>query len=284
MESGANRERINETFWASLHVTSSNASMSDKLTYKKATAAGELARIFEVNIVKPEELNPNFATGLSTVLKNNYAIAGDIYMRTVMSDLPAALSLFEEVKTKLNNKLGATSSERFWVAGLACMLTGGYIARRLGLINWDIDNLFELGVSEARSKRADVISAAIDFRGMLGEFLGEHKGAILQINGKNDARSGLPNAPIMSPNLKIIGRYEPDTNRLYIVRTVFKEYCVRRQIPYNTALVELKCEDKGDSRVRLLRGTGIDAPAVPVLVFEGSFDEIKGAVSDEATN
>jgi hypothetical protein len=286
LESGANRERVNETFWAALHVTSSNASMSDKLTYKKATAAGELARIFEVNIVKPEELNPNFATGLSTILKNNYGIAGDIYIQTVVKDLDASLALFERVKTKLNNKLGATSSERFWVAGLASMLTGGYIARELGLINWDIDKLFELAVSQAKSKRIEVSNSAIDFRGVLGEFLGENKGAILQINGNNDERSGLPNAPIMSPNLKIIGRYEPDTNRLFIVRTVFKEYCVNRQIPYNTALVELKCDakTKGDGRVRLLRGTGIDAPAVPVLVFEGSFDEIKGAVIDETTN
>lgn len=286
LEAGANRERVNETFWASIHVTSSNASMSDKLTYKKATAAGELARIFEVDIIKPEELDPNFASGLSTILKNNYAIAGDIYMRTVVGDLPAALSLFEQVKTKLNNKLGATSAERFWVAGLAGMLTGGYIARELGLITWDVDMLFELAVRVAKSKRAEVANAAIDFRGILGEFLGENKGAILQINGKNDERSGLPNAPIMSPNLKIIGRYEPDTNRLFIVRTVFKEYCVRRQIPYNTALIELKCEikNKGDGRVRLLKGTGIDAPPVPVLVFEGSFDEIKGAVSDAATD
>jgi hypothetical protein len=286
MESGSNRERVNETFWATLHVTSSNASMSDKLTYKKATAAGELARIFEVNIVKPEELNPNFATGLSTILKHNYAIAGDIYMRTVVSDLPASLALFEGVKTKLNNKLGATSSERFWVAGLSAMLTGGYIARELGLINWDIDKLFELVVREAKSKRAEVVNAAIDFRGVLGEFLAEHKGSILQINGNNDERSGLPNAPIMSPNLKIIGRYEPDTSRLYIVRTVFKEYCVRRQIPFNTALIELKCEirDKSDGRIKLMKGTGIDAPAVPVLIFEGSFDEIKGANADETAN
>jgi len=282
MESGANRERINETFWASLHLTSANASMADKVTFQKATADAELARMFEVDIEKPEELDPNFAQGLSRILAENYAVAGDIYLQAVVKDLDASLALFEKVKSKLNTRLGASSAERFWVAGFSSMLTGGYIARELGLIEWDVDALFALVVELAKAKRIEVGNEALDFRGVLGEFLGENKGAILQINGLDDERSGLPNAPIVSPNLKVIGRYEPDTKLLYIVRTIFKEYCVRRQIPYNLAVTSMQgnIKPKGDGRVKLLRGTGIDAPSVPVLVFEGSFDEI----ADEAAN
>lgn len=276
MESGANRERINETFWASLHLTSANASMADKVTFQKATADAELARLFEIDIEKPEELDPNFAQGLSRILAENYAVAGDIYLQAVVKDLDASLALFEKIKTKLNTRLGANSAERFWVAGFSSMLTGGYIARELGLIDWNVDALFSLVVELGKSKRIEVGNEALDFRGVLGEFLGENKGAILQINGLDDERSGLPNAPIVSPNIKVIGRYEPDTKLLYIVRTIFKEYCVRRQIPYNLAVTSMQgsIKPKGDGRVKLLRGTGIDAPSVPVLVFEGSFDEI----------
>lgn len=285
MESGANRERVNETFWASLHLTSANASMADKITFQKATADAELARLFEIDIEKPEELDPNFATGLSRILAENYAVAGDIYLQAVVKDLDGSLSLFEKVKTKLNNRLGASSAERFWVAGFASMLTGGYIARELGLIDWDVDALFALLIQLCKTKRTEISNESLDYRDVLGEFLGENKGAILQINGNDDARSGLPNAPIVSPNIKIIGRYEPDTKTLFIVRTAFKEYCVRRQIPYSAAIsgIQGDIKPRGDGRVRLLRGTGIDAPAVPVLIFEGSFDEIKGAIADETT-
>lgn len=286
LESGANRERVNETFWASIHLTSANSSMADKVTFQKATADAELARLFEIDIEKPEELDPNFAQGLSRILQENYAIAGDVYLQAVIKDLDASLALFEDVKTKLNNRLGANSAERFWVAGFSSMLTGGYIARALGLINWDVDALFSLVVELGKSKRIEVGNEALDFRGVLGEFLGDNKGAILQINGNDDIRSGLPNAPIVSPNLKVIGRYEPDTKMLYIVRNVFKEYCVRRQIPYNAAITSIQgdAKPKGDGRIRLLRGTGIDAPPVPVLIFEGSFEEIKDAVADEAAS
>lgn len=286
MEGAANRERVNETFWASLHLTSANASMADKITFQKATADAELGRMFEINIEKPEELDPNFATGLSRILAENYAIAGDIFMQAVVKDLDGSLALFEKVKTKLNNKLGANSSERFWVAGFSSMLTGGYIARELGLIEWDVDALFALVVDLAKDGRTDVMNESLDYRSVLGEFLGENKGAILQINGNDDARSGLPNAPIVSPNIKVIGRYEPDTKTLYIVRNIFKEYCVRRQIPFNAAIAGITgdTKPKGDGRVKLLRGTGIDAPPVPVLIFEGCFDEIKGVVTNETTS
>lgn len=285
MESGINRERVNESFWASLHVTSSNASMADKLTVNKAASEAELMRLFEFHIVKPEELDNNFAQGLKIILENNYGIAGELYMTAVLKQFDDVMKLFNHVKEKVNKALGAKSKERFWVFGMTCMITGGYIARSLGLVDWDIDNLFKIMIELAKEKRIEVESAAVDYEDVLGEFLSENKGAILQINGNDDPRTNLPNAPIFNPTVRVIGRYEPDNKVLYVLCSAFRDYCVRRQISYTAAQVALqvKHNSKGESRIRIMKGTGVDAPPVPVIKIDGSFSELE-RVRDEATS
>jgi hypothetical protein len=166
------------------------------------------------------------------------------------------------------------SKERMWVAAFSAMITGGYIAKSLGIIDWDIDKLFKILLELAFGKRQEAKDELLDFGSVLGEFISENKGAILQINGTKDLRSGLPQAPIFNPNIRIVGRFEPDCKRLYIVRSVFKEYCVKRQIPFSASIAsEIEgIKYKGPEKIRIMRGTGIDAPPVWLLAFEGDFE------------
>jgi len=274
MESGSNKERVNTAWWKTLVAVSSNASMVDKLTTSKAMADGELHRVFEYEINKPEELDPDYAQGLVTTLMNNYGHAGDIYLKYVLKDIKNTKALIDRVRKVINREIGAQSSERVWIAGISCKIAGGYIAKSLGIITWDMDALFKLAIKELKAKRGEAAAEKMSFNSVLGEFLSENKGAILQINGKADARSGIEQAPIFNPNVRIIGRYEPDTNRLYILQSAFKDYCVKRQIPYNSAVVVsgdgIKFIEK--KNMRIMKGTGLDAPPVSVVVYEAKID------------
>ena len=281
MESGANKARVNNTWWDTIGVTSSNASMADKLTTNKATADGELMRIFEIDIIKPEELDADFAQSLVAIMQNNYGHAGDLYIKTVMSDIAGMEALLSKVKRSMNKRLGTQSKERMWVAAFSAIITGGYIAKSVGIIDWDIDYLFKVLLELAFGKRQEATEELLDFGSVLGEFLSENKGAILQINGAKDLRSGLPQAPIFNPNVRIVGRFEPDSKKLYLVRSVFKEHCVKRQIPFNASMTSSMdgIKFKGSEKLRVMRGTGIDAPPVWLLVFEGDFgmDDVESA-------
>lgn len=274
MESGANKARVNNTWWSTIGLSSSNASLSDKLTVNKAVADGELMRIFEIDILKPEELDADYAQELVTTLDQNYGHAGDIYIKALVSDLAGTKALLKKVKMKINKLMKTQSKERMWVAAFSAMITGGYIAKSLGIIDWDIDKLFKILLELAFGKRQEAKDELLDFGSVLGEFISENKGAILQINGTKDLRSGLPQAPIFNPNIRIVGRFEPDCKRLYIVRSVFKEYCVKRQIPFSASIAsEIEgIKYKGPEKIRIMRGTGIDAPPVWLLAFEGDFE------------
>jgi hypothetical protein len=248
--------------------------MADKITVSKSTAEGELMRIFELEFTKPEELDADYAQSIVSQLSQNYGHAGELYIKSIVAELPHVKALLAKVKKKINKLLKSQSKERMWVAAFSAMITGGYIARQLGIINWDIEKLTTLLIQLAIGKRQEVSDEQLDFGGVLGDFLSENKGAILQINGIKDARSGLSNAPIFNPNVRIVARVEPDTKRLYIVRSVFKDYCVKRQIPFTESLAGNIEGVKflGIEKLRIMRGTGIDAPAAPTLKFEGVFE------------
>ena len=270
LESGSNKERVNTAWWKTLVAVSSNASMVDKLTTTKAMADGELHRIFEIGIEKPEELDPDYAQGLVTTLTNNYGHAGDLYLKTVLKDTKGARGLQDKIRKIINKEIGVQSSERVWVAAISGMIAGGYIAKSQGILTWDMDKVFKLAIKLIREKRGEASAEKMTNVGVLGEFLSENKGAVLQINGKSDLRSGIEQAPIYSPTVRIVARYEPDTQKLYILQSTFKEYCVKRQIPFNSAVMVssegMRFVEKKNARI--MKGTGIDAPPVPVLVYD----------------
>lgn len=272
LEASANKERVNTAWWKTLVAVSSNASMVDKLTTSKSMADGELHRVMEFPFEKPEELDPDFAQNLVTILMQNYGHAGDIYMNAVVKDVVGTKTLQTKVRKILNRELGSLSSERVWVSGFCSMITGGYIAKSLGIIDWDIDALFKLSMEVIRDKRGEAAAEKVSFNTVIGEFLSENKGAILQINGNADARSGIEQAPIFNPNVRIVGRYEPDKMQLFLLQSTFKEFCVKRQIPYNSAITGVTDGMKflGKKNVRIMKGTGIDAPSVPVLWYQGN--------------
>jgi len=285
LKANENKERVNNSFWKTIGVGSSNSVMSDKLTVNKATAAGELHRIFEFHIQKPEELENNFAQSLAKTLKENYGHAGDMYLKALVKDPNGANKLVDKVKRSLNSKLKTTSSERVWVASFACMFAGGYIARALGIINWDIDTLVEVLVRLLKQRREETAESQIDLTQVLGEFISANKGAILQINGDSDARSGLPQAPIYNPTVRVVGRYEPDTNKLFIILAEFKQFCERRQIPFSAASQSSPdgMTYLGRDNVRLLTGTGVSASPVRCLIYSGQLAIPQGE-DDETTD
>jgi hypothetical protein len=272
MEASANKERVNNAWWQTLVAVSSNASLADKLTVSKSTADAELHRIMEFPFQKPEELDPDFAQELASILFNNYGHAGDIYLKAIVRDVPGTRELMKKVRKVLNRELGTQSSERVWIASFCSMITGGYIAKSLGIIDWDIEKLFKMIIKIVKQKRGEAEAEKVSFNTVIGEYLSENKGAILQINGKADARSGIEQAPIFNPNIRVIARYEPDTSHLYILQSSFKEFCVKRQIPYNMAIAGVTEGMKflGKKNVRIMKGTGIDAPPVPVLWYLGT--------------
>jgi hypothetical protein len=161
----------------------------------------------------------------------------------------------DAVKAKIDKLAGIRSDERFWSAVAAAAIYGGAIAKRLGLIKFDVAQYIQWAadmISGMRDQKDELADTAV---GVLGQFLDEHAGNRLQIRGDCSPRS--TNIPVELPRGPLVIRHEIDNNKLYISRSVFKTWLAKRFGEYSKIANELKdCRALRSSNARKTLGAG----------------------------
>jgi hypothetical protein len=155
-------------------------------------------------------------------------------------------------------------------AAAAANLTAGLVAQKLGLHNIDVSRVFDWAVKEVQIMQGNTQLHMEDYSAVIGEFLLKYNPNILVINKHSTSKSGIAATPIVSPRASIMVRYEPDTRRIYIIRTSLRLFCVDKQITFNDLLDSLSRDGSYLSpvRVRLDVGTDTHAPPVEALEFD----------------
>jgi len=275
-KASANELRLNMTSWNSLSLASANASFYEKLGALKSTPDGERMRVIEYeigysNAISTEEGKHMF----DHVLRDNYGHAGDIYAQWLVANREEAVRSLLEVQAKIDKELRLTQRERFWSAIVACNITGGLIAKRLGLIDYDLKAVYKWACSMIRDVRNDNEAPIDDATNTIGDYINRHLRHVLVINGEADQRTQLTPAPLQEPYGELIIRYEPDTKRMYIVAKHFRDDCVKRQVNAKNTLKQLETKSiyLGSTTRRMTTGTKIKGTPVHVMMFDCSTPE-----------
>ena len=273
MSGKANVERINLTTWQIPVVSSSNRRVKDALMTLKSFPDAELLRILEDEILPDTQDDPTWSKSHFGRIISNYGHAIDPYIKYVASNLPTVIELLGRVNRKLDRAANITNTERFWSAGIAIDITGGIIARNLGLHNIPIEPVFDHAVNlvnNTRNKNNEEFSSVADY---LGGFLQRHYQDILVINGKTHSRTGLEQAPIREPRGKVVVRYEPDTKLLFVVNKEWRDDCAKSFMGYEDTLNPYSKSKAftGLKKKRMLAGTAMGASdGVMALTFDTS--------------
>lgn len=280
MKSQSNEMRINNTKWQGITLTSSNASFYEKLGAAKNSPDGENMRLLEYKI------EPNTVISVAEgkymfdhQLMENFGHAGEIYIQYVLNNLEDVTELLRKVQARIDKDLQVTAKERFWSATAACNITGGLVARNLGLHDYDMKTIYQWTINMLREMRADVRlpESTGNTSSVLGDYINAHMTNTLVVNGAVDARTNLTALPLMEPKGELLVRYEPDTKELFVSAKSFKDYCVKHQINYKDTLSALtgSGEFKETMNKRMAKGMKVLSPAVRVLRFNAAnFDFI----------
>jgi len=287
MKASSNELRANNTTWQTITLTSANASFSEKLGVLKSNPDGELMRLLEYKIegnglISEEEAKQAFDLDLL----ENYGHAGDIYIQWVLRNLEEVKATCLRTQSVVDKKLKLTQRERFWSAVVAANITGGLIAKRLGLIDWDMKAIFEWVKAMINDMRYDIKPPTSNVAAVVGDYINRHLQNILAVNDADDLRSSLPPQPLMEPRAELTIRYEPDTQRMFLATKPFREDCVESQINYKETIKEL--ERKGiylaHTNKRLSKGLKVAAPAVHCIVLDcsgGDFIDVDNYLPDQ---
>ena len=242
----------------------------------KGAPDGEMMRIMEYKIDYTTALEQSYAKEMfDHQLLNNYGHAGPIYADYLIKNRDEVISDVLKTQSNVDLELKITQRERFWSSVVACNLASGRIAKRLGLLDWNLKTIREFSYDMVNGLRNEVVPPVNNPVGVVGDFMNRHYHNMLAINDGVDLRSGLNVAPRVEPKGELIIRYEPDTKRMFIVSKAFKNDCVKFQINYRDTVNELlkmgiitKLDDK-----RMGKGTNLMSTTVHTLIFDTTHKE-----------
>jgi hypothetical protein len=276
MKASTNEERVNLTSWQGITLTSANATFYEKLRLAKDSPDGESMRLFEYTIAPTEVIGVAEAKQMfDQQLFENYGHAGDIYVSWLVNNLEEAIATLRQVQAKIDAEVQFTSRERFWSAIAACNITGGLIAKKLGLHDYDMKAIYVWLKGMLQSMREEISPPSTEVTNTIGDFVNAHIGNIVVVNGKVDARTNLDSPPILEPRGELHIRYEPDTKRMFIAVSALRKHCAERQIGYKEILKQLETKEIliGTLNKRMSKGMKIVSPAVRAIELDTSKDE-----------
>lgn len=288
MTSGGNAERYRGDAWKLLSVTTGNTSIIERVSMAKAMPKAEAQRILEVKVdrlfneAEEKEEQDRFSAALS----NHYGTAGKEYVQYVISNLDAVTKLIDEVRSKVDKAAGLTSENRFWSAFATNTMAGLILAKRAGLIDYDIGKIFKWAVSMLKQNQHYVSDMNASVEEVLNDYIHEHWGNVLWIKSTDDLRKQNQNGldslvvPEALPRGKLVARYETDLKKAYLIPKPLRVWCGEQQINYAAFLEELKTNmGATKTKMRLSKGTHMQLPPTDVIVVSCS---IEG--SDEASS
>lgn len=271
MTASSNQERTRGEPWHLTVVTTGNTSIMEKISSYKALPKGEAMRLLEVRARPMVHLDKEKTDELSEKIQGNYGHAAIPFLQYVMNDIEGMKNLYKTTQMKLDKMCGFNPSDRFHSVLSADGIMGLMVAKKAGLINFDIAAVVKWLQGVTSGIKDQVKSMDVDAEALLTNFLTENWNNVLRIKSTDDARSStdldhlvIPDA---TPRAAFVARYEYDEKMLFVMPAPLKDWCVKHQLNYEGLVDSLK---RGRTRAKIAKkrmgkGTRMSLPPVDVL-------------------
>lgn len=265
-QSGAAAE--NHGNWQLMMLMTGNRSLNSRLAAYKADSSAESARVFEYTVPSNtmSKADADQLWGVNGSIFRNYGLAGEVYARQLLVSQDWARERIQYWVQEVDKLAAVSSGERFWSAGVACVLTGFELANQCGLTNVDIQRLVDFAVTTISSMRQVVQDNTRDPSNAISDYLTGNMNALLVVD--QPSRPGAPPIVHHAPRDKIKARIDRDTNTLYIDRADFKRFCARGQIDANHVIEDLIAHGVVRRKIRVVLGKGTQWSTVQSYCWE----------------
>jgi len=273
MSGSANEERTRGEMWQQCGISTGNTSIMEKISVLKAMPKGEAMRILEIRAYPMLGLVKTDTDELSEKILSNYGHAYLPFLQYVMNDIKGTEETYKQTQLKLDKACGFGPADRFHSVIGAGGISGLLMAKKAGLINYNVSAVVQWLLNAVSSIKEQVSAMDVDAETTLTNFLAENYNNILRIKSTDDSRinnnSGLEHLiiPDATPRVAMIARYEYDVKMLFIYPKPLKEWCTKQQINYQGFVDALK---RGRTKAkigkkRMSKGTHMNLPSADVL-------------------
>ena len=258
-------ERPMEASARMLAMVTANSSMYQKWTAdNKANPDGEMARMIEFNLQKPQLLidRPELGREIFNTFVTNYGHAIDDYIKYLFKlGHDEVRRRIDKWRLKFLSDYGADTANRFYEDSTAVNFAGGEIAIEAGIINLDLERIYRVYVANMISNRDNTYKLnQVDYGSLLGEFLNKNFQGLLVMN---DSKM------ITEPRQSLVARHELQSHTTFISKTVLKQFLSERQI--SVAEFEFALKKEGlltwVGKKRLASGWSAGHNSPPIYVY-----------------
>jgi hypothetical protein len=278
MQSSVNAERETDYTASLIALITSNSPLSDAVQSLKASPDGEAARLIEFNIQPPTALlgNRALSTKIFDGLRLNFGFAGIPYIQRLYQIGDASITeKLEKWYSRFETAYSNETVYRFYRNMMAAAMTGGEIVNEMGLLDFDLERIFNVVVTEMIRIRTHTAKVnTLDYKDLIAEFYLNHQSSTLIID---DSRV------ITEPRAnQLLFRVETHTGKCYVPKKVIKDYLFKMKV--STAEFELGAQAEGflleTIKKRMTSGwaAGRDTPAVYAYCFK--WDDIDALIED----
>ena len=278
MSASSNTERHRGDSWRLLAVTTGNTSMVERISMIKAMPKAEAQRIMECRVSRIHFETKEETDVFSACLQNNYGHAGKVYVQYIMNNLEEVRKLLIDVQSRVDAKAGLTAENRYWSILVASTITGLMLAKRIGLIDYDVKKVFAWAVEKLKENKRQVEDMSVSVEETLNDYIHEHWSNVLWIKSTDDLRKqedGVTELiiPESQARGKLVARYETDLKRAYLIVKPLKTWCGEQQINYNSFIYDLTNKmGATKTKMRLSRGTHMNLPPTWVIQVDCSIE------------
>lgn len=273
---GRERRRLNsdssekKTFdrWSTILAVTANQSLLARLALYKTNSDAEVHRIVEYLVQNPMTVSKDEAEAHFPLLFEHYGTAGDIYAKWLVQNVPAVKKALLVTRQKLDAAAGISTKERYWSAVASAVITGVAIAKKLGLVGFDVQQLFNwtLGaLATMRTKGADITRDTVS---ILAAYLNQFMGGRIVV--KKSAGSNYT-VLVDLRGTELIYRVEQDTGRIYLDRNHFRDWLARSGGDYHSLLMDLRSSGvltRADGKRSLGQGTNYTTAVTTCLEID----------------
>ena len=251
MQASVNAERDHEMSASLIAIFTSNQSMYDKFSILKKDPNGEVARLIEFSVRKPQAFidEPTLGKEIFDKFRFNYGWAGREFIFALYKHSEDQVQkMMDKWVDMFRKDFGEDTAYRFYENLIAATMTAGEIATNAGIVNFDLKKIYNRIVGEMVAIRDNVVKVnVIDYEALIGEFINSHQTGILAFKD---------NKISMEPRSPLVIRAELDTHMIFISKPEFRKHLAENQVSTREFLYQMKQSgiDVKESRKRM--GTG----------------------------
>lgn len=270
-----------ENNWRTIMLSTSNAFLHDKLSLAKANSSAEAVRVFEYS-VPAGTLDKAVADVALSRLADTYGLAGPVFAEQLVANRDAIKARVQHWIQAVDRRAAVSSRERFWSAGVACVLAALEVTNALGLTAFSIPRLLEFAVGAINMMRTGIQDTVKTPLGILNDYLNQNVGHMLIV--QEEGRDGRPPLISQMPRNELRIRVEMWNGHMYIDRSHFHRFCTDNYADLKQIRADLTKSGvlkNPDYRTTLGRGTSIQTGQSRAWILDLSHPQMAGALAQE---